>query len=323
MPQAFRTRGLALAAAAALAWGGLAPAGAQRHSHGAAPPTAPPTPVRSPAAAAPPPVAVFSSSLGPIQFTASNLGTAAPQSLTRQLSADDERTRSSALTALGAPSQYIARGRVPFPRTVQLELLPLSNYSEIDALVTAELEHHLVTAVLTPANGEWRRVATVVTSIAPGDPVNTPSTFVSTGRLAANARRYEVVFRVRQPGSDGSLMENEAHLVLLGGRAVISANFVGESLQCSPAGSPGGHTTGCGITFRWLQPPAATGEQPMLVTATGALNGKDAAGILAGSREFALTHARSFTCQPLSWTDATARFEAAGAPSACNKLPAH
>src|SRR5436305_1813985 len=93
---------------------------AQRHGGRSSPPTAPFVPAAQTAA----PVAV-SSGLGAIQYVQVNYGVPAPQVLTRQLRFDDDRTRAAALSAVGAPGQYLQRGRIPMPRSVGMDLIPM------------------------------------------------------------------------------------------------------------------------------------------------------------------------------------------------------
>src|SRR5471032_696650 len=82
---------------------------AQKHTGGSSPPTAPP----QKAVASTQPVVPVSSGMGAMQFSAVNYGVPAPQSLARQLEAEDDRTRSASLAAIGAPAQYLQRGHIP------------------------------------------------------------------------------------------------------------------------------------------------------------------------------------------------------------------
>ena len=292
----------------------FAVAGAQRH--GGSPPTAPP--VREVRTASPLALVPVSSGLGAIQFFPVNYGTAAPQSLTRQLAAEDERTRVSALAALGVPSEYTARGRVPFARAVQLELAPLSNSADTDAVLTVELEHHIVTAVLMPQGGEWRRVATVVFPTGTADPATTPATFQHTARSIIEPNRYRAVFHARELQAGGDFIEYEAHLRIHNGRAIITTSFVSDQRQCisEPAG---GKVLTCVMTSRWLQAdPAQPGARRFdLVTATGTLSAKEAASPLASSRSFELARLRHYSCQPFTFSDASLRYEPAGPVGSC------
>ena len=260
------------------------------------------------------------SGLGAIQFYPVNYGTAAPQSLTRQLSSDDERTRQSALQAIGVPGMYTVRGHVPYPRSVQLELAPLSPTGDVDALLTVELEHHIVTAVLMPERSEWKRIATVIFPTATADISTTPATFLRTQRSVLEPNRYRAVFHARLTQANGDFIENEAHLRIFNGRASIVTSFVSDARTCGPAPSNGRNGPTCQLAIRWLQPDKT---QPPgvhrfdLVTATGNLSGKDSASPLADSRNFQLAHLRSYTCQPFIFSDATLRYEPAGPAAPC------
>lgn len=301
----------ALAVAVCLA----APLAAQRHSFGSSPPTAPP-----PHTVAPQPIAPVSSGMGPIQFVSVNYGVPAPQALTRQLRAEDDRTRAAALSAVGVPAQYLQRGHVAVPRSMQLELAALDNNDELDALLTVELDQHIVTAVLVPEDGNWHRIATVFFATSFDDPHSTPSTFVHTARSLLQPDRYRAVFRAASAGANGNYVENEADLRIFNGRAVVTMSFASSARECMVAGQPGPATslTGCTVTHRWIQPdPSAPGKRFLLVSATGRMNARDAADTLGSSRDFQIAHVRSFSCQPLVYSDTASRFEATGPSKPC------
>jgi hypothetical protein len=113
-----------------------ATATAQRHSAGASPPTAPARIAPKTSA----PILPVSSGMGALQFISVNYGVPAPQALTRQLEADDERTRGASLAAIGAPSQYLQHGHIPFPHSVQLDFVALGTTNDMDAILTVELD---------------------------------------------------------------------------------------------------------------------------------------------------------------------------------------
>jgi hypothetical protein len=263
--------------------------------------------------------------MGAIQFYPVNFGVSAPQSLTRQLTSDEERLRMAALAALGAPSEYTQRGHVPYPHSTQLELVALGGSDEDDALLTVELDHHLVTAVLVPQGDGWRRVATVVFPTAFADPATTPSTFLHSTRSLLEPARYRAVFHARENQPNGDYAETEAHLRIFNGRPVITAAFVSESRTCAarPAGMRGGPIEPCGLTRRWMEPdrsqPGAGHVE--LVTASGALSAKDQALWIADAPEFQFAHLRSFSCQPFTFSDASLHFEATGPSAPCKKSP--
>ena len=149
---------------------------AQKHGGRSAPPTAPPPPV----VAAPVPIVPASSGMGAIQFVQVNYGVPAPQSLTRQLRFDDDRTRAAALSAIGAPNQYLQHGHIPMPRAIALDLVPIGTTDDLDAMLTVELDQHIVTAVLVPVDGNWRRIASFVYATPFDNGTVTPTTWLRT-----------------------------------------------------------------------------------------------------------------------------------------------
>ncbi len=292
---------------------------AQKHGGRSAPPTAPPpTPV-----VAPVPIVPASSGLGAIQFVQVNYGVPAPQSLTRQLRFDDDRTRAAALSAIGAPNQYLQHGHIPMPRAITLDLVPIGTTDDLDALLTVELDQHLVTAVLVPVDGNWRRVASLVYATPFDNGTITPTTWLRTARSMIQKDRYRAIFHASTGSLTGNFTENEAHLRIVNGKPIITISFESTVRECtvpSPAlpGKQVPHSTakpGCDITQRWFQPdPADPTKKFELVTGTGHVSPKDAENPLASTRTMLLSQLRSFSCQPFLYSEATQHYE----PSAPN-----
>jgi hypothetical protein len=299
---------------------------AQQHGGRSAPPTAPAPPVIP----APAPVIPVSSGLGAIQFVQVSYGVPAPQSLTRQLQFDDDRTRAGALSAIGAPNQYLQHGHIPMPRSVDLQLVPIGNNDDLDALLTVELDQHLVTAVLVPVDGNWRRIASLVYATPFDNGTVTPTTWIRTARSLVQKDRYRAIFHASAGSLSGNFTENEAHLRVINGKAVIAISFESTARECAvpptPA-SPGKPAPpaqrstvkpGCDITQRWFQPdPADPGKKFELVTGTGHISPKDASNPLANSRTMLLAQLRSFSCQPFIFSDASQHFEPTAATAPC------
>jgi hypothetical protein len=289
------------------------PVRAQRH--GGSPPTAPARP-------APAPVAV-STGLGPIQFVAVNYGVPAPQSLSRQLRSDDDRTRASALSAIGVPGQYLQHGRVPMPHSIEVSLVQLSAEDELDALVTIELDQHIVTAILVPDGDNWRRVATVFVADPFADLLNTPSSFVRTERALVNHSRYRAVFHAAVSDGHGSITENEVQLRVINRRAQITISFVSRSRDCTApipaAGKRAQPSSGCSVLTRWMQPdPADPLRQFLLVSATGHMTNHEVGSLIGANPIFDDAYLRTFSCQPFVFSDQTGHFEPTGNSVTCN-----
>ncbi len=303
------------------------PAMGQRHSFGSAPPTAPPQRPPPPSQ----PVVPVSSGMGALQFVAVNYGVPAPQALSRQLRSDDERTRAAALSAIGAPGQYLQRGHIGLPRSISLELANLSNSDELDAVLTVELDQHILSAILIPDESNWRRVATMLFPTSFDDPRTTPDTFEHLARSFLAPDRYRVIFHADIASANGDYLENEAHLRVINGRAIIIMSFASGSRECtSPAtaGSPPGSRRAdlppgtCAVMHRWLtQDSSDPTRRFLLVTGSGRLNPREAADEIGMSHTFEMAHLRSFSCQPFSFSDTTLRFEPIGLNGPCNVAP--
>jgi hypothetical protein len=287
----------------------LCTASAQRHDAGSSPPTAPPPK----AVVAPQTILPISSSLGALQFSTVNYGVSAPQSLILQLQSSDDRTRTAALAAIGAPGQYLDHVHIPFPHSIHLDFLALGNTNELDAILTVELDQHLVSAILMPEDDEWHRIATVIYPTAFSDPTTTPSTFLRADRSLIERRRYAAIFHTTTNGSNGDFTESEAHLRILNGRAVITISFASTERSCDPT-----HQRPCEIIERWLQPDATDPEHRfLLVTATGHVKTNDATDPIARAETFEAAHLRTFTCQPFVFSDTALHFEPAANPTPC------
>ena len=274
---------------------------AQRHNGLSSPPTPPPQKHGNNAQA----IVPVSSGLGALQIALVDYGVPAPQSLTRQLQADDDRTRIAALSALGTPGQYLSRGHVPYPHSIQLDLIALGLTDDLDAIVTIELDQHMVSAILVPEGDSWHRIATVVYPAPFSDPNTTPATFLHLTRSLMQHERYRAVYRATQNNPNGDLTENEAHLRVLNNKLTTLISFVSSSRACNVAKHPG-----CELTHRWLQPdPADPTQHSLLVTATGHLAPREAADPLAASDQYQQSHLRTFTCQPYAFSETTQRYE--------------
>jgi hypothetical protein len=282
---------------------------AQRHDGGSSPPTAPPP---RPLAAAQT-FAPVSSGMGALQFSTANYGVSAPQSLARQLQSSDERTRIAALSAIGVPGQYMAHGHVAFPHSVHLDFLALGETDELDAIVTVELDQHMVSAIMMPENEEWHRIATVLYATAFSDPATTPSTFLRTDRSLLEPLRYTAIFHAVANGANGDYTESEAHLRILNNRAVITLSFTSAERACDAASE-----RPCEVIERWLQ---ADGSDPghhfLLVTATGHVKSKDAGDPIASAETYETAHLRTFSCQPFVYSESALHFEPAANAAPC------
>jgi len=264
--------------------------------------------------------------MGPLQFIAVNYGVPAPQALSRQLRSDDERTRAAALSAIGAPGQYLQRGHIGMPRTIDISLVNLSNTDELDAVLTVELDQHILSAILIPDDSNWRRIATVLFPTSFDDPRTTLDTFVQLSRSFLAPDRYRVIFRADAAGAGGDYVENEAHLRVINGRAIIIMSFASGSRECAPgplpnvalSKHPDANAGSCAVMHRWLtQDSTDPTHRFFLVTGTGRLNAHEVADEISLSHTFELAHLRNFTCQPFGFSDTTLRFEPTGPNGAC------
>ncbi|MGA7157078.1 MAG: hypothetical protein WBY53_09540 [Acidobacteriaceae bacterium] len=282
---------------------------AQRHDLGSSPPTAPPPKPIVP----PQPVVPAGPNLGALQLVVSNALVSAPQALAVELQTSDDRTRTAALAAIGAPAQYTDHGHIAFPHSVHLDFLPLGDSGVLDAILTVELEQHLLSAILLPEDEQWHRIATVLYPTSFSNSATTPDTFLRTDRSLLQPLRYTAVFHTTTNGSNGDFTDTEVHLRILNGHATVTTSFASNERSCDPA-----HQRPCDITQRWLQPDATDpAHRFLLVTATGHERPADAGDPIAHSETFEDSHLRTFTCQPFAFSDTSSHFEPVAPPAPC------
>ena len=293
---------LALAAA-------VVPARAQRHSGITSPPTAPPPPHAAPPP--PAPIVPVSSGMGPLVFTQANAVEPGPDSLVAQLQADDDRIRAAALSAIGAPTSYASREHVPVPHSVQINYVALGNSGELDAILTVELDLHLVSAILVPSGTAWRRIATVTYATAFADPTTNLGTFLRTVRSLIGPDHYTAIFRGVTITPDGDLTEHEAHLNIFNGHAIITISFASAERVCeTPHLQPHTPHGDCDLTERWLQAEPTLGSgAAVLVTAMGRVGMHDAIDPVSRMRLFDFARNRDYECQPFEFSDDASRYE--------------
>ena len=280
---------------------------AQRHDGGSSPPTAPPP---KPVAA---PVAQMGSGLGALQFTTVNYAVSAPQSLIRQLQSSDDRLRTAALAAIGAPPLYFAHGHVALPHSVHLDFVALGSTDELDAILTVELDQHMLSAIMMPENEEWHRIATVLYATAFSDSNTTPSTFLRTDRALIEPTHYTAIFHATSAGPNGGFTESEAHLRVLNGKAVITLSFASAERSCDAT-----HERPCEVIERWMQADRTDAEHRfLLVTAIGHVKSNDVGDPIATAETYETAHLRTFSCQPFVFSESALHFEPSANPAPC------
>ena len=289
----------------------LGAASAQRHDVGSSPPTAPPPqPVVKLQVILPDPIFA---GLGPMQFSTTNSSVSAPQALAVEMQSSDDRLRTAALAAIGAPSQYLSRGHIAFPHSVRLDFIALGNTAELDAILTVELDQHLISAIMMPVEDEWHHIASFVYATSFSNAATTPATFLHTDRSLLAHQYYTAIFHAIANGSNGDFTESEAHLRILNGHAVITASFASTERSCDPT-----HQHPCDLTERWFQPDTTDPDHRfLLVTATGHVKPTESGDPIARSQTFETAHLRTFTCQPFAFSDTTLHFESIDTPTAC------
>ena len=298
---------------------------AQRHSGITSPPTAPPPPQA--AAPAPAPIVAVSSGMGPLQFVQANAPEPAPETLIAQLQAEDDRIRAAALSAIGAPTAYVSREHAPVPHAMQVQYAELGVSGELDAILTVELDLHLVSAILVPSGSAWHRVGTVTYATNFSDPTTNLGTFLRTVRSLIGPDHYTAVFHAISLTPDGDLTEHEAHLNVFGGHAAITISFASAERVCeTPHLQPKTPHGDCDLTERWLQGEPAQGDgAAILVTATGHVGVHDAIDPVSRMRVFDFARTRNYDCQPFQFNDETSHYDPTANSAPCfdsNKPPA-
>jgi len=274
---------------------------AQRHDLGSSPPTAPPPK----AVVVPQVLTPTAPSLGALQFSTANAAVSAPHILASELQTSDDRIRTSALAAIGAPAQYLEHGHVPFPHAAGLDFVALGTSSELDAILTVELEQHLISAIFIPEDQQWHRIATAIYPTSFSNTSVTPSTFLRAERSLREPQHFTAIFHTTSSGLNGDFTETEVHLGIFNGHAAITTSFTSNERTCDP-----NHQHPCDIIQRWLQPDAADPEHHfLLVTAMGHERPNQAGDPIAHAETFEESRLRDFSCQPFVFNDISLHFE--------------
>ena len=264
--------------------------------------------------------------MGPMQFVQANAPEPAPETLVAQLQAQDDRIRAAALSAIGAPSAYVSREHPPIPHSVQMTYAALGDAGELDAIVTVELDLHLVSGIFIPSGSAWRRVGTVTYATNFADPTTNLGTFLRTVRSLIGPDHYTAVFHAVSVTPDGDLTEHEAHLNVFSGKAAITISFASAERVCeSQRLQPHTPHGDCDLTERWLQGEPAQGDgAAILVTATGRVGAHDAIDPVSRIRLFDFARTRNYECQPFQFNDETSHYEPTANSAPCfdsNKPP--
>ena len=283
-------------------------ASAQRHDLGSSPPTAPPPKL----VVIPQTITPTGPALGALQFWIGNFPASAPHLLASELQTSDDRQRTAALAAIGAPAQYLDHGHIPFAHSVRLDFVALGNSGELDAILTVELDQHVISAIFLPEEEQWHRIATAIYPISFNSASAGTAGFLRTDRSLREPQHYTAIFHTAT-NTNGDFAETEVHLRILNGHAVITTSFTSNERSCDPT-----HQHPCDITERWLQPDVVDPEHRfLLVTATGHDKPNPAADPIARAETFEESHLRDFTCQPFIFSDASMHFEASAPPTPC------
>lgn len=295
----------------------FATAHAQRHSGTTSPPTAPPPPQAAPPA--PERVVAASSGMGPLALAQANIVVPDPQVLARQLQSTDDAIRAAAFSTFGIPAAYLAHGHAPVPHSLQIDFVPLGDSTDLDAIVTVELDLHLVSAILVPAEGGWRRVATITYTAAYADPNTNLGTFLTTSRSIHQPQHYVAIFHGSNLSPNGDQTVNEAHLRILNGHAVVSVSFVARERICEPSRLQS-HTPPheCEVVERWMQAdPHEPAGSALMVIASGRVTGREAIDPVSRNHLYDVARGRSYMCQPFTLSAETSHYEPTANPTPC------
>jgi hypothetical protein len=213
----------------------------------------------------------------------------------------------------------MSREHAPIPHSIQINYVALGSAGELDAILTVELDLHLVSAILVPSGSAWRRVGTVTYATAFADPTTNLGTFLRTVRSLLGPDHYTAIFHAVSITPDGDLTEHEAHLNVFNGHAAITISFASAERVCeTPHLQPHTPHTDCDLTERWLQAEPSQGSAAaVLVTATGRVGAHDATDPISRVRLFDFAHTRNYECQPFEFSDETSRYEPTANSAPC------
>jgi len=195
----------------------------------------------------------------------------------------------------------------------------LGDAGELDAIVTVELDLHLVSGIFVPSGSAWRRVGTVTYATNFADPTTNLGTFLRTVRSLIGPDHYTAVFHAVSLTPDGDLTEHEAHLNIFSGKAAVTISFASAERVCETQRlQPRTPHGDCDLTERWLQGEPAQGNgTAILVTATGHVGARDAIDPVSRFRLFDFARTRNYECQPFQFNDETSHYEPTANSAPC------
>lgn len=237
----------------------------------------------------------------------------APESLIRDLRADDDQTRLKAFLQLGLPKQQkTAIAAVPYE--VGLRYATLGTDDDEQAIVAVDIGAMLYGAVAAQEGGSWHRIANFSCwcKYESGDLLGE---FIQI--KPGPDGRSELVLRA-SGGGTGVYSQNEAHFRYYRGELHLVFSFVSHYQDCPI--TPGPYT--CRVERRWFYGHSWDSTPGgVLVESHLSFLPYSEPEVEFAIRDLELGHAKTFSCKTYKWNKEKFLYEQFAAPNPCKPSP--
>jgi hypothetical protein len=250
--------------------------------------------------------------LGSLTFSRTHLRWPTPDSLVKDLRADDDQTRLQALALIGASPSGDMPGT---PLEVELRYASLGSDAQQQAIVGVDLGPMLFGAVAVHENGVWHRIANFSCwcKYEFGDLVGD---FIHVESGPENG--LELVLRA-SGGGTGVYSQDEAHFRYYRGELHLVLSFVSHFRACDPT-APGPYT--CQVERRWFYAnnwDSVPGG--VLVESRFSFSPNSEPEAQLHVRDLELSYAKTFSCKTYKWNKEKFLYTEFSAPNPCKPRP--
>jgi len=250
--------------------------------------------------------------LGSLTFSRTHLRWPTPDSLVKDLRADDDETRFQALALIGVSPSGDMAGT---PSEVELRYASLETDGEQQVIVAVDLGPMLFGAVAVHQKGVWQRIANFSCwcKYESGDLIGN---FIHVESGPENGS--ELVLRA-SGGGTGVYSQDEAHFRYYRGELHLVFSFVSHFRTCDPT-APGPYT--CQVERRWFYSnnwDSVPGG--VLVESRFSFSPNSEPAAEFDVRDIELSHAKVFSCKTYKWNKEKFLYTEFSAPNPCKPRP--
>ena len=248
--------------------------------------------------------------LGSIELNYARIAWPVPESLIKNLRADDAETRIRALKQIGVPEDGLAKIDEK-PSEVQLLYASLGTNDQQQAIVAVRIAPMLFGAVAVPENGVWHRVTSFScwckyeAGDLIGDFVHVEAGPDGGSELVVHASR----------GGTGVYTQNEVRFRYYRDKLRLVIFFASRFRTCDPT-APG--PAQCHAERRWFYPSNGSSiPESVLAESRFSFPANSLPGVRSEIRDFELSRAKTFSCTAYAWDKEKFIYTESGPSSPC------